>query len=372
MREERGRGPRWNLEDDKEACHRMSRTPRPTETVLIQTVLEATRARSVTLGARIQSLWSGYGEIRRVELEGGPFPSAVVKYVTPPAKASESRDPAALRSHERKLRSYEVEMAFYARYASRCGKACRVPTAHHCAKTSEGALFVLEDLDAAGYLERRGALSEAEMAQCLRWLASFHATFLGDAPEGLWKTGTYWHLATRPDELGAMRDQPLRKAAPRIDARLRAARHRTFVHGDAKLANFCFRADGAGVAAVDFQYVGGGVGVQDVAYFLDSCLTPAECEHGAAPLLDEYFTALRSALGERNLRIEPSEVEAEWRALYPFARVDFHRFLLGWAPGAYDDDAYAKRLTREVLAELSSAGPESSGRPSSTSSRFRL
>ncbi len=327
---------------------------------LCRVVQRATGARTAELGARIQSLWGGYGEIVRVELEGCAVPSVIVKYVAPPRQAVESRDAKALRSHRRKLRSYEVELAFYRKYAARCDDSCRVPLAYHTAQTAAGALFILEDLDAAGFSARRSSPSESELHHCLRWLASFHATFLGATPEGLWSSGTYWHLATRPDELAILRDQALRKAAPRIDARLRSARHRTFVHGDAKIDNFCFRSAEPGVAAVDFQYVGGGVGVQDVAYFFDSCLTPDRCERSAPELLDVYFAELREALSRRAACPEaadttlpnPDALEAEWRELYPFARVDFHRFLLGWAPGSYDGDPYAQRLTREVLARL--------------------
>jgi hypothetical protein len=322
----------------------------------------------VELGGRIQSLWGGYGEVLRVLLEGCAVPSAVVKYIVPPRQALESRDAKMLRSHRRKLRSYEVELAFYGKYAACCDDSCRVPLAYHTVQTAEGPLFVLEDLDAAGFSARRSSPSEAELHDCLRWLASFHATFLGAAPDGLWPTGTYWHLATRPDELAVLRDEALRKAAPHIDARLRNAQHRTLVHGDAKIDNFCFRPSASGVAAVDFQYVGGGVGVQDVAYFFDSCLTPERCERSAPELMDVYFAELRAALARRAARSQtadttlphPDAVEAEWRELYPFARVDFHRFLLGWAPGSYDGDLYARRLTREVLTTLEA---ERSSRP---------
>ena len=51
----------------------------------------------------------------------------------------------------------------------------------------------------------------------LSWLAHFHATFMGKNPEGLWKIGTYWHLDTRPDELEALEDLSLKKAAPLIE-----------------------------------------------------------------------------------------------------------------------------------------------------------
>ena len=48
-------------------------------------IAEATGAEEVRRGARIQSLWSGYGEIFRVHLTGADVPTAVVKSVKPPA-----------------------------------------------------------------------------------------------------------------------------------------------------------------------------------------------------------------------------------------------------------------------------------------------
>ena len=93
---------------------------------------------------------------------------------------------------------------------------------------------------------------------------------------------------TRPDELAAMEEGPLKRAAEIIDTRLSGARFQTFVHGDAKLANFCFR-ESAAVAAVDFQYVGRGCGMKDLAYFLGSCLSEEECEKRERELLDLYF-----------------------------------------------------------------------------------
>lgn len=118
--------------------------------------------------------------------------------------------------------------------------------------------MVLEDLDASGYPGRRGDLSPDQVEPCLRWLAAFHATFMGEEPAGLWPVGTYWHLKTRPDELAAVDDPELIRAAPALDHLLNQASHRTVVHGDAKVANFCWSHSGDAVAAVDFQYVGGG------------------------------------------------------------------------------------------------------------------
>ncbi len=333
--------------------------PPPLDLELIRRVMGA---RSASRGERIQSLWSGYGEILRVELTGAAAPSVIVKQVSPPELRKLSRDPKLARSHRRKLRSYEVEQAFYRSYAALCGSDCRVPTAYHLSQANGGWLFVLEDLDAAGYAGRSQSASPAEITEGLRWLASFHATFMAVPPKGLWPVGSYWHLGTRPDELAQLRDDDLRRAAPQIAARLEAARFKTFVHGDAKLENFCFAGAIGEAAALDFQYVGGGVGVKDVAYFLSSCLAEADCEAGLGAYLDSYFAELGAAVSARNARglaaLDIQALEAEWRALFPFAWVDFRRFLLGWAPGHYERDPFSDRLVRDVLRVVAGVSPQ--------------
>lgn len=317
---------------------------------LAERIRRATGADQVTLGEHLQALWGGYGELRRAELRTGTTRTpVVVKSVRPP------RDDAS-RSHRRKLRSYDVEQAFYERYSARCNArpGCPVPRPVHVGAEDGGWLFVLDDLDASGFSERRGHAGGSHVAATLRWLAAFHARFLSAPPENLWKVGTYWQLGTRPDEMGAMRHEALRKAAPRLDGALNGARFKTLVHGDAKLENVCFQRDGGAVALVDFQYVGGGVGVKDVAYFLSSCLAPRECEALVPQYLDAYFRELGNALraDPASDGVDVSALEREWRELFPLAWVDFYRFLLGWAPGHYDRDPYSERLTREVLARF--------------------
>jgi hypothetical protein len=300
----------------------------------------------------LQALWGGYGELWRAQLTTGATSTpVVVKSVRPP------RDDGS-RSHRRKLRSYDVERTFYRSYAARCGELprCRVPRALQLLGDDAGWLFVLEDLDASGFAERRVHAGPPQIAATLRWLATFHARFLGATPDGLWKVGTYWHLGTRPDELGTMKHGALKIAASRLDGALNAARFKTLVHGDAKLENVCFASADADVALVDFQYTGGGVGVKDVAYFLSSCLAPRECESLVPMYLDDYFRELAGALRANggNSAVDVDELEREWRELFPVAWVDFYRFVLGWAPGQLDDDPYSERLTREVLSRFKS------------------
>ncbi len=286
---------------------------------------------------RIQTLWSGYGEVVRYELTEADQPSVVVKHVKPPKGTG--------RSHDRKLRSYEVERTWYRDWAASCSSRCRIPRPLHVQRSKAEWLFVLEDLDASGFATRSRSLSRGQQDACLGWLAQFHATFLGRRPKGLWKVGTYWHLRTRPEEHASMPPGALRNGASTIDQRLSNAQFQTFVHGDAKPANFCFSHDGHAVAAVDFQYVGGGCGMKDVAYLLTG-----EGSGVTQRALDVYFRILRAALADTD--VDAAAVEREWRALFPWACADFQRFLAGWAPDRHPH-AYAQSLTQGVLRQLS-------------------
>ncbi len=313
----------------------------------LQTV---TGSESGRLGERVQSLWSGYGAIYRYH-PGGGRPPLIVKSVTPPTERRHPRGWVGDKGHERKLRSYDVELHWYESASRHCDEHIRIADACHLERNDEGWLFVLEDLDHAGFSGRRATLSQDEARGCLKWLASFHVQHLGLSPRGLWEQGTYWHLATRPDELESMEEPRLRRAAGAIDEELEKSPFRTWVHGDAKVANFCFSKSGE-VAVVDFQYVGGGVGVKDVAYFLSSCLDEWECLRDADRWVEEYFSFLSDALGEMRPELPALEIVADWRRLYRYAWADFVRFLVGWAPEHYKIHGYSRKMTDWVLQEL--------------------
>ncbi|MEM1123996.1 MAG: phosphotransferase, partial [Bacteroidota bacterium] len=249
-------------------------------------ILEATGATDLLEKEVIQELWSGYGQIIRVALKDAVVGSVVIKHVQLPVQNSHPRGWNTDISHQRKLQSYRVETNWYDHY-SKSSKA-RLPKCLAVETFGDEVLMVLEDLDLAGYPLRKRSVAWLDIAQCLSWLAKFHASYLGKIPKGLWKTGTYWHLATRPQELAILEDQALKEAASLIDKKLNACTHQTFVHGDAKLANFCFAKNGK-IAGVDFQYVGGGCGMKDVAYFIGSCLHEADCERLEHQILDTYF-----------------------------------------------------------------------------------
>ncbi|MCK5687077.1 DUF1679 domain-containing protein [bacterium] len=315
-------------------------------------ILESTGATDLCEIEMIQSLWSGYGKILRYELQGSKVRSVVVKHVCVPNQGKHPRGWNTDLSHQRKLKSYQVETAWYKQWSSYCDNSCRVPKCFALESHKDEVLMVLEDLDASGYSERRASVSWAEMKGCLEWLANFHAIFMSKKPENLWKIGTYWHLDTRPDELEELSDIKLKRAASAIDNELNNSPFQTFVHGDAKLANFCFSPDGKNISAVDFQYVGGGCGMKDIAYFTGSCLDEYNCERLIPEILDFYFEKLKKALQVKQKSIDTNSLEENWRMLYPVAWADFHRFLKGWSPGHWKLNTYSEQISREVINQL--------------------
>ncbi|MFT4640379.1 MAG: hypothetical protein ACI8T1_003707 [Verrucomicrobiales bacterium] len=318
-------------------------------------ILDVTKASQLGKPKVIQELWSGYGKILRMPLIGGDVDSVVLKYVQLPIRSSHPRGWNSNLSHERKVRSYEIETTWYRDWSARCDNRCRIPQLLALERHGDDVLMVLEDLDLSGFPSRLGKVKWRQVEISLKWLANFHATFMDEKPEGLWEIGTYWHLDTRPDELEALEDSDLREAASEIDLRLKLSQHQTLVHGDAKLANFCFSKDGDRVAVVDFQYVGGGCGMKDVAYFVGSCLDEQASEDQEPSVLDTYFTALRHALARHQPSMNANAVIAEWRELYHVAWTDFHRFLKGWSPGHWKINSYSERLATEVIAKINRA-----------------
>jgi len=318
---------------------------------LEQSICKLTGAKEARRGEVLQQLWSGYGEIVRYGLIDADAPSVVVKQIALPEEMAHPRGWHTDTGHQRKLRSYEVESEWYRQYAARCGDSCRVARCFGVQGEGVVSAMVLQDLDADGFDQRLQHASAEALDATLRWLANFHATWLGESAGQLWPRGSYWHLATRPDELAVMDEGPLKTHALALDAALENAQFKTLIHGDAKIANFCYSADHRDLVAVDFQYVGSGVGVVDLAYFLGSCMSGRElAQHGDA-LFERYLQLLAQALGERGV-LDAAGIEAliaEWRELYSVAWADFERFLQGWSPGHPKLNSYSSEMTAIVL-----------------------
>lgn len=316
-----------------------------------QNLVKLTNASGCQEKEIIQSLWSGYGKISRYVLQDSTYKSVVVKYIDLNQIGDHPRGWNTDISHKRKVKSYEIETHWYKQWSHLCTIDCRVPRFIGSFAKGKDKWIVLEDLNDHFPL-RKYKIQMDEVKVCLRWLAYFHATFLGRRPEGLWEVGTYWHLATRPDEWAEMQETTLKQKAKTIDTILNNGKYQTIVHGDAKLANFCFSKDGKKIAAVDFQYVGGGCGMKDVAYFLGSCLSSSECIRHEDELLRFYFEALESAFNKANHDYMFLELETEWRKLYPIACTDFTRFLVGWMPTHQKINKYHLEKMDQVLSTL--------------------
>ena len=323
-------------------------------------IAQAVGAQAVSRTEVIQPLWGGYGELFRAEVDGGEHFSVIVKHIRLPKPARHPRGWSTDISHQRKLKSYRVEVNWYRDYVGQGGDAsvradaCPMPRCLFVERRDDEILLVLEDLQTRGYHRVLQQAGHHEIQACLRWLAQFHARYLGVAPAGLWKTGTYWHLATRPDELAALTDTALKTAAPQLDALLSGCPFQTLVHGDAKLANFIFAKGGRDVAAVDFQYVGRGCGMKDVVMLLSSTVPPTDCERRCPALVDDYFRLLAQAMSEQPAgtaarAVDAAALEQAWRPLFCVAWADFQRFLKGWSPGHWKVHAYSEALTRQAL-----------------------
>ena len=218
--------------------------------------------------------------------------------------------------------------------------------------TEAGQLLVMEDLDEGGYFVRKEQADWHTLTVAIRWLAHFHANFIGTAAQGLWPIGTYWHFGTRQQEWQKMAAGPLKEQAALIDNALNNAQYQTLVHGDAKFQNLCFHHQGASVAAVDFQYVGKGIGLKDLVCLLSGGLPEQDLQELAYPAFELYLERLINQLKQTQPTIDVKALESEYRQLYPFAWADLYRFLLGWNPDSFKVTEFMKQQTQLALSEL--------------------
>lgn len=315
----------------------------------------------------IQRLWSGYGEIAKYTVSEQLL---IVKHIDlGHGNKGDVQHPRGWHSdfsHQRKLSSYHNELLFYQQLAPLTTPECRVPELYIGQGEPDQLILVMEDLDALGLDLRfehahiadnsgQKSLTLAAMSpiadSVIKWLAYFHAQFM-QAPalksvdiSLQWPQGSYWHLSTRPDEYAKMPNSTLKQAAVYLDRQLQNATFQTLIHGDAKIANFCFGQENAEVAAVDFQYCGRGVGIVDVVYFIGSAFSSQTLTDFAPFMLDNYFAHIRHALQDRLEQVQLDHLEQEWRGLYPVAWADFERFLMGWSPGHHKLHTYSRTQT---------------------------
>jgi len=278
--------------------------------------------------------------------------SIIVKHVKLPKPSSHPRGWNTDFSHQRKLHSYQVEVNWYENFSLVQDERCLIPKGLKCFQTKEEFLIVMEDLASLGFINTTYDANKNHLNSCLNWLANFHAKHMNVKSPLLWEIGTYWHLDTRPDELEVMENGKLKEFAKIIDKKLNNTKYQTIVHGDAKLANFCFNSDGSKCAAIDFQYVGHGCGMKDLIYFISSAVEPEDCKKMEDWILDTYFKALDKALSFYQPTIDAKEVKKEYKEMFCIAWADFQRFLKGWSPNHFKINSYSQTVTNKALESL--------------------
>jgi len=308
-----------------------------------------TNATKMTVKELIQELWSGYGEIVRCRLEGADYSSVVIKHIKLKPNNSHPKGWNTTSSHERKVKSYEVEANWYQLYAKNISNKLRMPKLIGLIQKEEEMLFILEDLDDEGYYIRKEKATIFELKKCVSWLAIMHGDTMSIENVKLWGKGSYWHLHTRLDEYISMRESPLKDNSFKIDNTLSNTVYKCIIHGDSKLTNFCFRDDHKGVAGLDFQYTGIGCGMKDLVYLIGSALSPNECFEYEDELINFYFKELKKSTKNA---IDFEGIEKEWRPLFTIAWADFNRFLLGWMPNHSKLNKYSDSITLRALEEL--------------------
>lgn len=316
---------------------------------IMQWLLTVTDDPELTQFSLVQPLWSNFGKLIRCFSPRRQAP-LIVKWICQPEEFNHPRGWNSQTSQQRKWQSYAVEREYYRAYAKPHQYA--VPQLIAQQQIGDSQVLVLSDLDDEGFPLRPAYLTLKQCEPVLQWLAAFHAEHLNTLAHALWQRGSYWHLATRQDEWHAMESGPLKDAAAALDSALRNCPFQTLIHGDAKLANFCFSRDLTRVAAVDFQYVGGGIGVQDVTYFLGSALSDEDLLNHTPSLLNIYFEALSKRLSAHYDKQTIETLCDTWRNLYNVASADFHRFLSGWSPSHAKINESLQHHTRLALAQI--------------------
>jgi hypothetical protein len=250
--------------------------------------------------------------------------------------------------------------------------------------------------------EKRNVLSTTQVNAALDWLAGFHGFWwprvdelkssalvlspldevrrFGHDPleKTVWLNGGYTYLATRQKEyanLVADKDSEWSAAltspvgannesisemvaaflAPKTSGAGRIQRYTTLIHGDVKSENLFTSQSGKEVAFYDFQYVGLGLGVCDLAK-LFTCSVPLDMlvieeniphklsmQDGEKALLMSYWRKLK----------ETGKQDYGWDTFvlhWEIALVDWLRFQASW--GFWGNTEWLEARVRNVLQDV--------------------
>ncbi|KAI0966225.1 kinase-like domain-containing protein [Xylaria arbuscula] len=352
------------------------------------------RAKSASAARRMREM---YGDIGTASEDGTETYALILKLISPPPGAEDE-------GHLRKILSYEVEQNFYGSVAPRLGRD--LPLAR-CIAATQGKLgsdtpeglmaTMMTDLRSkypvAG--EKRTVLNETQVHAALNWLSEFHRRSWavrppfplqelllppleeaerrrrGEAPGRLvWLNGGYTYLATRRKEYASLAAdsasewssvlcEPLSQSGRSIAEMVaefltpRGRGYETLIHGDVKSENLFTTHSGSEVAFYDFQYVGLGLGVCDLAK-LFTCSVPlhmlAEDDgpaellmgNGERKLLERYHSNL---LAGTDKTYDWDTFVRHWET----ALVDWLRFQASW--GFWGNTEWLEARVRSILKD---------------------
>ncbi|KAI0190322.1 kinase-like domain-containing protein [Astrocystis sublimbata] len=334
-----------------------------------------------TTAAAAEQMRDSYGDIGTPSENGTDTYALVLKLISPPPTSSKGAD----EGHLRKILSYQVEQEFYSSIAPKLRgdspMACCIAATQE-EKPGSGTLegltaTLMTDLrgkyPVAG--EKRAVLNETQVLSALDWLSRFHRKSWeilplplqelllppleeaerrkrGDAQgRSVWLNGGYTYLATRRKEYASLAadsdsewSSVLCQASSPYEGSLaekvahvltpRGRDHETLIHGDVKSENLFTTQSGSEVAFYDFQYVGLGLGVCDLAK-LFTCSVPLhmlvdddgparlQMGEGEKKLLERYRDNLLAATGKQ---YDWDTFVRHWET----ALVDWLRFQASW------------------------------------------
>jgi hypothetical protein len=326
--------------------------------------------------------------------------SYILKLISPPSTSRSDE------GHTRKILSYQIEQYFYTELAPQL--PATIPVAKCLASINEErpdggstTAMILSDLaqdyPVAG--EKRAALTDRQALSALDWLSNFHGFWWSRVEEldrselvlppleqvkrvnvskkSIWLNGGYTYLATRQSEYRNLlrdsdsewsealtrpvgdRNQSIAELvaiflAPSKSTKTLIERYQTLIHGDVKSENLFTNDLGDQVAFYDFQYVGLGLGVCDLAKFF-TCSVPLAMlvsnepvpdvlvmDDGERTLLEKYWSNLQKVGGR----------EYEWDLFvrhWETALVDWLRFQASW--GFWGNTDWLEARVRSILQD---------------------
>ncbi|KAF5556153.1 hypothetical protein FPHYL_8028 [Fusarium phyllophilum] len=375
----------------------------------------------ITSFQEIQSLWAGYGHICALTAKPKDAETAgrvrkylhaaesnntfflILKLISPPPGPTDE-------GHLRKILSYDVEQYFYEHVAPQLDDDIAMA---HCltsslkSKNDDGELrgltaTILTDLRVKFPVEggKRSVLNPRQAQSALEWLAKFHSNSWKFLPANLdeyllppldefkrrdagqaggsklWLNGGYTYLATRRTEYKSLAGDTYSEWSDAFCAPFKGSEKstaevvadfltptgrpfETLIHGDVKSENLFTTELGDDVCFFDFQYVGLGLGVCDLAK-LFTCSVPLDMLTDCPSLpeemdMDRGEKALLYLYHETLLSRRPSDKEPldyDWDTLvrhWESALVDWCRFQASW--GFWGNTEWLEARVRYILKD---------------------